>query len=140
MLMHKLGIKYNYFLEQWSGEYHFKGTRIWDSARLCKHGMYRSGMMQCLSFGNGKPLDAGHGGAILLDDKKAYETMLLQRYDGRDLNKNWGAQKQIKLGYHYKPAIEDAVYASKLLQANSLKHGTEDWKIYNDCREIEIIA
>jgi len=139
MLMHKLDIKYNYVLQQWSGEYHFRRTRIWDSARLCKPGMYRTGMMQCLSFGNGKPLEVGHGGAILLDDKRAYETIVKQRYDGRNLSQPWGSQKTISVGYHYKPSIEDAVHAANLLAANNLKHTQEDWKKYPDCRQITIM-
>ena len=62
MTMHKLGIKYSYFpdslphRQQWTGEYKFEGTRIWDSARRLEENMYRSGMMQCLSFGHDKPL------------------------------------------------------------------------------------
>jgi len=138
MTMHKLGINYTYNNEQWTGEYQFHGTRIWDSARLCKRSMYRPGMMQCLSFGNGKPLEAGHGGAILLDDQTAYKTMLKQRYDGRDLDQPWGSQKTISVGYHYKPSIEDAVHASHLLSANNLPHGQDDWKKYPDCRQITI--
>ena len=53
MLMHKLSIPYRYIPEDWTGEYRFHGTRIWDSARRLEPGMYQSGMMQCLSFGYG---------------------------------------------------------------------------------------
>lgn len=117
MTMHKLGIKYYYREEEWTGEYQFHGTRIWDSARRLEPGMYRKGMMQCLSFGHTKPLHIGRGGAILLDDKKAYDTIIRQRYDGRDLNINpWEEQKEFRVGYHYKPTPEEAMQGLALLQ------------------------
>lgn len=110
MTMHKLGISYRLLTETWIGEYRFVATNIWDSARRLESNMYRPGMMQCLSFGHGKPLQINRGGAILLDDKAAYDAILLQRYDGRDLNcKPWESQKTFRVGYHYKPTIEEAV-------------------------------
>ena len=94
MLMHKLGIEYRLIPEEWTGEYQFHGSRVWDSARRLEPDMYRSGQMQCLSFGHGKPLQIGRGGAILLDDKEAYDSMIQQRYDGRDLSVSpWQEQK-----------------------------------------------
>ena len=53
MLMHKLGIKYHYEVgtpAQWVGEYRFRKTRIWDSARRLEQNMYRHGQIQCVSF------------------------------------------------------------------------------------------
>jgi len=123
MTMHKLGITYYYYQDnlpkrqQWVGEYKFEGTRIWDSARRLEPNMYRPGMMQCLSFGHTKPLHIGHGGAILLDDKSAYNKIIRMRYDGRDLNISpWVEQKEFTVGYHYKPSIEDAVTGLALLE------------------------
>ena len=73
--------------------------------------------MQCLSFGHTKPLQIGHGGAILLDSKTAYDIMIKQRYDGRDLNITpWESQKTFQLGCHYRPTIEDAVRGLELLE------------------------
>jgi len=119
MTMHKLGIHYVYHdteWQHWEGEYEFTYTRIWDSARRLEQDMYRPGTMQCLSFGHSKPLAIGHGGAILLDDKKAYETILRQRYDGRDLTvAPWQDQKTFHVGYHYKPTPEEAVQGLALL-------------------------
>ena len=45
MLMHKLKIKFVYETDetQWVGEYCFRKTRIWDSARLLQKNMYRRG-------------------------------------------------------------------------------------------------
>lgn len=136
MTMHKLGIEYDLVPEKWSGEYRFYGTDIWDSARRLERGMYRSGMMQCLSFGHNKPLQIGHGGAILLDDKEAYDILLRQRYDGRDLSITpWQKQKFFEIGYHYRPSIEDAkIGFDKLKSHDSLiTQGT-----YPDLREITI--
>jgi dTDP-4-amino-4,6-dideoxygalactose transaminase len=146
MTMHKLGIKYDYFpdslphRQHWSGEYKFEGTRIWDSARRLEKDMYRPGMIQCLSFGHGKPLHIGHGGAILLDDRKAYETMLRQRYDGRDLTvAPWQDQKTFVVGYHYRPSIEDAVQGIALLQGVKEHNPKPVYVSYPDLRKIEIV-
>ena len=120
MLMHKLGIKYSYLdhaWQRWVGEYPFLNTRIWDSARRLEKDMYRTGTMQCLSFGYTKPLQIGHGGAIILDDKQAYDKIIRMRYDGRDLNISpWQSQTEFTVGYHYKPSIEDAVQGLALLE------------------------
>jgi len=117
MTMHKLGIKYSYNDEEWTGEYSFGLTRIWDSARRMEKDMYRPGIMQCLSFGHDKPLHIGRGGAIILDDKAAYDAIICMRYDGRDLNiKPWADQKEFRVGYHYKPTPEEAVQGLALLE------------------------
>jgi dTDP-4-amino-4,6-dideoxygalactose transaminase len=117
MTMHKLGIKYYYREEEWTGEYRFYGTRIWDSARRLEPNMYRTGQMQCLSFGHDKPLHIGRGGAIILDDKAAYDALICMRYDGRDLNiKPWVAQQEFRVGYHYKPTPEEAMQGIALLE------------------------
>jgi dTDP-4-amino-4,6-dideoxygalactose transaminase len=120
MLMHKLGIEYEYLdheWQRWIGEYPFVDTRIWDSARRLERNMYRPNTMQCLSFGHDKPLHIGRGGAILLDDKEAYDAIICMRYDGRDLNiKPWVAQYKFRVGYHYKPTPEEAVQGIAMLE------------------------
>lgn len=137
MTMRKLGITYEYEdIGQWVGEYRFKTTRIWDSARLLQTGMYRKGQMQCLSFGHDKPLSIGHGGAILLDDEQAYRTLIRQRYDGRDLTISpWQDQRVFEVGYHYRPTIEDAERGLELL---STLDQEPKYKQYPDLREIII--
>lgn len=107
MLMHRLGVNYTLTDEEWLGEYRFHNTRIWDSARRLEIGMYRSGMMQCLSFGNTKPLQLGRAGAILLDDPDAYRILSMMRSDGRDLGVTpWTEQQEFIVGYHYCPTLE----------------------------------
>ena len=136
MTMRKLDIEYRLIPEDWIGEYQLHGTRIWDSARKLQLGMYRPGQMQCLSFGYSKPLDIGRGGAILLDDRQAYNTLIRQRSDGRDLTISpWETQKVFEVGYHYRPTIEEAVRALELLPSVDQ---TPKYFKYPDLREIII--
>jgi len=142
MTMHKLGIKYEYLehaWQRWVGEYPFLETRIWDSARRLEKDMYLPGTMQCLSFGHGKPLHIGRGGAVLLDDAEAYKTILAQRYDGRDLTiAPWETQKTFKVGYHYKPTIEEAEIGLVLLNGIKVNNPQPVYVEYPDCRQITI--
>lgn len=138
MLMYKLGIEYSYNQQQWTGEYQFENTRIWDSARRLEANMYRDGQMQCVSFGHDKPLPIGRGGAILLDDEAAYHAILRMRYDGRDLTvKPWVDQKEFCVGYHYRPTVEEAEHGMKLLK----DYVSEPPRavVYPDCRQIRIV-
>jgi dTDP-4-amino-4,6-dideoxygalactose transaminase len=138
MTMHKLGIMYMHTEEDWIGEYPFHGTTIWDSARRLERGMYRTGQMQCLSFGHNKPLQIGHGGAILLDDKEAYGILLQQRYDGRQLDvAPWQSQRTFMVGYHYRPTIEDARIG---LEKLNLVNEQPKYHEYPDLRDITIIG
>ena len=139
MLMHKLGIQYSYNQEQWTGEYQFENTRIWDSARRLESNMYRAGQMQCVSFGHDKPLPIGRGGAILLNDKTTYQALLRMRYDGRDLTVSpWVAQQEFQVGYHYRPTIEEAERGLQLLSQYQSQPPRE--VVYPDCRQISIVS
>jgi dTDP-4-amino-4,6-dideoxygalactose transaminase len=144
MTMHKLGIRYNYYpdslphRQHWVGEYKFEFTRIWDSARRLEKNMYRPGQIQCVSFGHDKPLPIGRGGAILLDDEAAYQSLLRMRYDGRDLTvKPWVAQSEFRVGYHYRPTIEEAERGLELLGQYISQPPRE--VVYPDCRQIRIV-
>jgi len=139
MTMHKLGIGYELLDEQWTGEYPFQYTNIWDSARRLEKNMYVAGTMKCLSFGHTKPLHLGRGGAILLDDKKAYDKIICMRYDGRDLNISpWQEQKEFEIGYHYKPTPEEATQGLALLQGIKEFPVTPKFVPYPDLRTITI--
>jgi dTDP-4-amino-4,6-dideoxygalactose transaminase len=138
MTMHKLNIQYKLIPEKWIGEYRFYGTDIWDSARRLEKNMYRKGSMQCVSFGHTKPLDAGRGGAILLDDKTTYSEISKMRYDGRDLAVSpWINQQEFKIGYHYKMNPEECVRALDKLK--SLEESIPTYVEYPDCRKVKII-
>ena len=141
MLMHHLGIKYEYYpdhlphRQQWTGEYKFEATRIWDSARRLEHNMYRPGQFQCLSFGWTKPLQLGKVGAILLDDPEAYRVMSRQRSDGRDLNIPWQEETDLILGWHYCPTLELCAKGLELLPTIEPKSQPG---IYPDLRKLTI--
>ncbi len=137
MTLCKLDIEYDYQDHDWLGEYHITGTRVWDSARLLKQGMYRAGMLQCLSFGFDKPLSIGRGGAVLTDDVEVYDVLKRQCYDGRDLTISpWENQKIFHIGYHYRPTIEEAAQALELLPTIDQEPKP---KQYPNLREIIII-
>ena len=137
-LMHKLNITYQLQSDYWYtvGEYHFKGTNIWDSARRLEPGMYRAGQKQCVSFGHGKPLQLGKCGAVLLDSKAEYLALSRMRSDGRDLSiVPWQDQISFEEGYHYCPTLETCQLGIEQLP-NITKHITQQQ--YPDCRTIVI--
>lgn len=137
MLMHQLEINYVYTSEQWTGEYQFHGTRIWDSARRLEPGMYRPGQMQCLSFGYSKPMYLGKVGAILLDDEMAYHTLSAWRSDGRNLRiQPWEDQATFGVGYHYCPTLDDCERGSQLLPTVT---PASQHVLYPDCRQVTIL-
>ena len=140
MVLVKLGIKFSYKDMHWIGEYKFEGTRIWDSARLLHPKMYRKGQLQCLSFGNGKPLDNKRGGAILCGTKKEYQTLKQLSHDGRNPKyKKWVEQKEFRVGYHYNMPFEHAEQCNKLLNEYKKKEShLPHMSRYPDCRLIKI--
>lgn len=133
MLMHHLDIQFEMTNESWIGEYQFKDTNIWDSARRLERNMYRPGQFQCLSFGWTKPLQLGKVGAILLDDYAAYKLFSRQRADGRDLNLAWETETELILGYHYCPTLELCTKGVELLPTIEPKAQPG---VYPDCRKI----
>ena len=136
----KLGIKFTFTDEHWLGEYNFKGTRIWDSARLLHPMMYREGQLQCLSFGNGKPVDNKRGGAILCGSDVEYKALKQMSYDGRSQDYvEWSEQKVYNLGYHYNMPFEHAEQINKLLtKYKAQKDHLPRMHDYPDCRSIVI--
>jgi dTDP-4-amino-4,6-dideoxygalactose transaminase len=141
MLMYHLNIQFDYHTaphrQQWTGEYRFEGTRIWDSARRLERNMYRPGQMQCLSFGWTKPLQLGKAGAILLDDVKAYRKFSRQRSDGRDLHIPWQTETELILGWHYCPTLE---LCERGLQALANHESQAQPGVYPDCRNISFAS
>ena len=138
MLMYQLGIKFELQEESWTGEYRFHGTNIWDSARRLERGMYRPGQVQCLSFGNGKPLQIGKAGAILTDDVEVYDQLSMMRSDGRDLRITpWQNQQTFKQGYHYCPSLEACQQGIDLLPQVNQK---PKYQQYPDLRTLDYFA
>lgn len=132
-LMRNLGIDFILTDEQWVGEYQFHGTKIWDSARRLERNMYRTGMRQCLSFGNGKPLQLGRCGAILLDNEKDHDILSRWRSDGRDLRQSPWQNYPVDQGYHYCPTLETCKEGINKLQLIDQK---PKYQHYPDCRKL----
>jgi len=134
-LMRQLGVSYRLRTEYWIGEYRFHSTRIWDSARLLRPGMYRPGQLQCVSFGHGKPLQLGRAGAILLDNEAEYNMFSCMRSDGRDLHISpWQDQQLFGDGYHYCPTLEDCARGIELLPTVDPEPKRHD---YPDLRQLK---
>jgi dTDP-4-amino-4,6-dideoxygalactose transaminase len=139
-LMNQLDISYHYKTEYWTtaGEYRFYNTRIWDSARRLERNMYRPGQLQCLSFGHGKPLQLGKGGAILLDNEQDYQALSCMRSDGRDLRITpWQDQEVIYQGFHYCPTLETC--AAGIVGIHHITQGITQQE-YPDLRKVNIIS
>jgi dTDP-4-amino-4,6-dideoxygalactose transaminase len=123
MVFHKLNIQYTLIDLKWKEEYNFGFTEVWDSARSLRPNMYKPGQMQCLSFGRGKPLEIGQGGAILLDNVHAYKWLKLSSYDGRDLSIHpWIQQQTFNVGYHYMMRPEACISGINLIKNNKITH------------------
>jgi dTDP-4-amino-4,6-dideoxygalactose transaminase len=139
MLYLKLGIDFELTDEQWIGEYNLKDTPIWDSARLLKPNMHRKGQLQCVSFGNGKPIDNKRGGAILTDNEEWYHALKKMSYDGRVLPLSTSEQEHFTLGFHYNMPIEHAIRCSELLKEYKAGGSFEPTQVnYYDCRNINL--
>jgi hypothetical protein len=141
MTMHKLNIQYQYDTEvEWQYEYRIGLTNTWDSARNFDKNMYRANQMQCLSFGHSKRLEIGHGGAILTSNRDDAEQLRQMAYDGRDLTISpWQDQKVFRVGYHYKPSIEDCEKGLYMLANNKLKTKESQLVKYPDLTAVEIV-
>lgn len=134
MTLMKLDIDYMFTDDEWDKEYQIKGSIVWDSARRFEKDMFERDPGQkkivCVSFGHGKPFELGRGGAILTDDKAAYNWLKKAAYDGRDLSKPWQEQKEFTLGYHYMMRPEECVAGINKLASNEIV--TLDKKGYTD--------
>jgi len=132
-MVRNLGIKHKLLEEHWTGEYQFHWTNVWDSARRLERGMYRPGQKQCLSFGNGKPLQLGKGGAILLDDENEYKMLSRMRSDGRNLRQGKWQDFGVVPGYHYCPTLE---LCAKGLEHLPYINELPKYHHYPDCRKL----
>ncbi len=79
-------VKFHYVKEKSiKGAYQLKPTKVWDSALRFTSDMYIPNTHMCISFtGPYKHLKLSKGGAILTDDKRAYEWFKRARYSGRN--------------------------------------------------------
>lgn len=84
---YQLGIKIYFEDIEWSGIYKISPLELYDSARRFTSGMYIKNSYMCLSFHYKKTLKIGRGGAILTDNKDAYDWFILARNNAKDLSK-----------------------------------------------------
>jgi dTDP-4-amino-4,6-dideoxygalactose transaminase len=140
MTLHKLNIPFMMTDEEWTGEYHFKGSKIWDCARRFDRHMYREGTLQCVSFGRTKPLQIGRGGCILTDSKELYESASRMRMDGRNIFKYspWINQPTFEVGYHYYMRPEECLQGLNMLANNNFTRQLPEYYQYPDCRQANI--
>lgn len=142
--LNKLNIEYTLRQEQWQDMYHCQGSDVWDSARSLQSGQYQPGQIQCVSFGRGKPLSIGIGGALFTDDESLYESAHRMRYDGRDIrirNCDWWTLGEVTTGYHYNLRPEEALIGLELLENREFTAQPQHtWQLYPDCAKIKIIS
>jgi dTDP-4-amino-4,6-dideoxygalactose transaminase len=140
MLIHKLSLQLYYDKDyEWQYEYRLAPTNIWDSARGLDRNMYVEGRKQCLSFGPGKRLEIGRGGAILMNNQADYIVLKAMANDGRNLHiKPWQDQQVFNLGFHYTMRLEEAIRGRKMLKNKELKDKKSQIVEYPDLLNIKI--
>jgi dTDP-4-amino-4,6-dideoxygalactose transaminase len=136
MTLRKLGIQFEMTDRAWRGEYEFVGSCIWDCARRFEPGMYRSGTVQCISFGRTKPLQIERGGCLLTDSRELYESASRMRMDGRDIFQYapWIEQQNFELGFHYYMRPEECVRGLNLLNQRQFTEQLDSFYNYPDCK------
>jgi len=83
----QLGIQIQFDDIKWSGLYKISPLELYDSARRFTSNMFIKDSCMCLSFHYKKTLKIGRGGAILTDNKKIYDWLILARNNSKDINK-----------------------------------------------------
>jgi dTDP-4-amino-4,6-dideoxygalactose transaminase len=104
----------------WTGYYQLDPTPIIDSAKWLTSNMYIRGSLTCLCFHSKKHLAISRGGAILTDNKIAYERLKRMRYDGRG-ECNYRDDDITELGFNCYMSPEQAAHGLNLL-ANYPRH------------------
>lgn len=119
------GFKIKFTDNNWSGCYKLSPMNVIDSACRLTPGMYESGNLQCLSFGNKKLLGIGKGGAVLTDDAEAAKWLKQARYAGRPCEMYMDMTDAVVLGWHMHMLPEVAARGIERLLAISNKHNED---------------
>lgn len=109
---------------EWSGLYQLKPYPIYDGAKRFHRNMYIPGSFHCLSFHIKKLLPLGRGGAILTDDKEAFEWFKVASFDGRHPGVPLANDTFDMLGWNVYMAPEQAARGHLLL--SMMKDDNED--------------
>jgi dTDP-4-amino-4,6-dideoxygalactose transaminase len=99
----------------WRGIYQLKPYPIYDAAKRFTSNMYIPKSYMCLSFHIKKQLPIWKGGAILCDNKKAYEWFKRARYEGR--SEKYYKDDDIKfLGWNMYMTPQQAAHGLAMMQ------------------------
>lgn len=123
---------------KWKGGYQIGNFPLFDYAVGLKRNMYKDGQFQCLSFQQKKALNIGKGGAILLNNKEAYETLKRMAHDGRDSSIPVHEDNNIILGWHMNMTPDDSVKGVLLLNQLSKEKLKASIKSHKDYPDISI--
>lgn len=124
--------------EAWVGSYQLFPYPIYDCARHMTGGMYRPGSFMCLSFHWSKHLPIGRGGAVLCDDKDAYEWLKKARFDGRSEGVAPVEDFDMILGNHYYFTPPQAAQGLMLMAAMKERNEPIAWDSYPDLSKLPI--
>lgn len=117
----------------WKGIYQLKPYPIYDAAKRLTSNMYIPGSYMGLSFHIKKQLPIWKGGAILCDDKEAYEWFKKARYEGR--SEKYYKDDDIEfLGWNMYMTPQQAAQGLAMMQ-NYPKH-KEDLQEMNGYRDL----
>ena len=122
----------------WQGLYQLKPYPIYDSAKRFTSNMYIPGSFMALSFHIKKQLPIWKGGAILCDNKKAYEWFKKARYEGR--SEKYYKDDDIEfLGWNMYMTPQQAAEGLCLLQSYPV-HNEDFYEVngYRDLTEFKV--
>ncbi|HCX24791.1 MAG TPA: hypothetical protein DHN29_22945 [Cytophagales bacterium] len=124
----------------WEGIYKLEPYEIYDSAKRLTSNMYIPGSFMCLSFHMKKHLNIGKGGAILTDNKEAYEWFKKARYEGRS-EKFYKEDSVNQLGWNMYMTPQEAAQGLCLMQ-NYPKHKEDQQEKggYRDLTEFPVFS
>lgn len=127
-------------VNHWVGQYKLEPYPIYDSAKRLTSGMYESESFMCLSFHMKKHLNIGKGGAILTDNKEAYEWFKKARYEGRS-EKFYKEDSIEQLGWNMYMTPQQAAQGLCLMQ-NYPKHKEDQQELggYRDLTEFPVFS
>lgn len=118
---------------EWSGSYYLEPYPIIDSALRFTSNMYVPNTLTCLSFHFKKHIPIGKGGAILTDDKEAYEWLKKMRYEGRNEKSYWSDDINL-VGWNMYMTPSEAATGLCLMQNTNLHN--EDLKEPDGYRDL----
>lgn len=130
--------------DQWDKYYRINGSTVYDCRDHFAKDMFETDnpnqrRMMCVSFGEGAPLEIGHGAAILTNDRAAYDWLVKAANGGRNPKVIEEKQKEYDIGYYYQMCSADAHSGIQLLNNLAINDlGSKRYKKYRGLRDITI--